>query len=260
MPRLAVYPPDEVERIARVAQRLGAVVDSIAADPPETSVALFDRLDRELAERGLSVVRAPIASEPRTWRTLTLGPKLPGGAHADDAYDANTPASVATLDVAVRDSDGWHADASRAFVLGVGDEGRARAQRLVDAANAVTRAGIVAIRPGGRWSDAMESMTEAAAGLGVEIVPGHDGHGIGRSPHERPRVPMTPGGGSLADFECRPGLVYTVEPIVREQISGFDRVPWYACREETVGVSAGGVRVLTQEAARDGLGKSGGGA
>ena len=172
----------------------------------------------------------------------------PVRAHADDTYDASTPTTPATLDVAVHDAEGWHADLARAFVVGCvgsgGNEGRVRAQRLVDAADAVTAAGVAAIRPGGRWIEAARAMGDEAARHGVEVVAGHDGHGLGRSPHERPRVPMAVTDTGLGDFECRPGLVFTVEPIVREARLGSERVPWCACREAMVAVTASGVRVL----------------
>lgn len=155
---------------------------------------------------------------------------------------------------------GWCADASRAVVVGGGEDGgasgpRARArQAIVDASRATTAAAVAAVAPGVRWSDVADIARRCAESLGFRLVPGFAGHGIGRSLHEPPRAPMYPG--PADDFTLRAGMTLTIEPILVtggvELCRGDDGWTYTtaddsdACQhEETVAVVRSGSIVLT---------------
>jgi len=149
---------------------------------------------------------------------------------------------------------GWCVDAARSVSVGESE----RAARLIGAAGRCSKRALGAIKPGVRWSRVASEIRDAAAERGVELLPGFDGHGIGRALHEPPRFWLTEGPQEeCPDFELRPGMVFTLEPIVTEQ-AGPVRVlddRWtvvladgsWACHEEiTVAVSGSGADVLTR--------------
>lgn len=185
------------------------------------------------------------------------------------------PGDVVTLDVALR-FEGWCADAARAVVVGGSPGGEApsardrfeRSGRLVAAAGACVDAAIAVLAPGRPWSFVARAAEDAARAAGVRLVPGYDGHGLGRELHEPPAAPIPmpasgPGRAGVQDFILRPGMVLTIEPIVLEPpASGGRQEPelvgtddgWTvlardrsrACHEErTVAVARGGPVVLT---------------
>ncbi len=165
---------------------------------------------------------------------------------------------LVTLDLAV-ELDGWFADGATTVVVGgVGEDGEG--ERLRRAGNAVLRAAIGAIGPGRAWSSVVGAAGLAAAVEGVLIVPGLDGHGIGRGLHEGPACPLVPGPG-FRDFVLWPGMVLTVEPVVVAGAVGPGSVAlvglddgWTVVtgslerasgEERTVAVTVDGRRVLT---------------
>ena len=173
---------------------------------------------------------------------------------------------LVTVDVGVR-VGAWCGDVADSVVVGRGAAGGPgdQAQQLVDATRAATRAAIDQIRPGVWWAEAGEAAVAAAGPFA--FVPGYVGHAIGRELHEPLRVlfvtdngePIKRGGPH--DFQLWPGMCFTVEPILAAEC-GQSRPPrivasedgWTvrlaegglaAQVEETVAVTAEGVRVLT---------------
>ena len=173
---------------------------------------------------------------------------------------------LVTVDVGVR-VGAWCGDVADSVVVGLnaaaglGD----LAQRLVDATRAATEAAIAQIKPGIWWSEAVGAAVDAAGPFA--FVPGYVGHAIGRELHGPLRVlfvtdngePIKRGG--RHDFRLWPGMCFTVEPILAAEF-GASRPPkavaaadgWTvrlaegglaAQVEETVAVTAEGVRVLT---------------
>lgn len=122
-----------------------------------------------------------------------------------------------TIDVSLR-VDGWCADA--AATLAVGNAGERR-RRLVEAARRAVSAGVTASTCGARWSSVAGAVQKSAADDGVKLISGYCGHGIGRDLHEPPRLPLVAGEVQRwleqhGDLVLRPGMVFTIEPIVTE--------------------------------------------
>lgn len=250
---LAVYTTDQIEHIAAVARAIDAGMRCVLAraEPGVHPSALAALLDEQLTSAGLAAV-AVFANVNNV------------AAHGVPGASPLSRGDVLTLDCVARDDAGWHADLAR--VVAVGDR-----QPLPDAAHAVTAAAIGAMHPGGRWREVVEAVRHAAAARGVSLVPGLGGHGVGRRPHERPAAVYTPFDPDRDDFEIRPGLVLTIEPVVCDgpeppdvvaepgplaavRVVGGRRC---ACREETVAVTSGGIQVLASGVPGGGLEKGG---
>jgi methionyl aminopeptidase len=115
---------------------------------------------------------------------------------------------VVKLDVTA-ELDGYMADAARTVVVGAGSE---TARRLIACVRAAFAQAMAVARAGTKVSEIGRAVEREVHRHGFVVVPGLDGHGIGRSIHERPPVP------NQYDPRQRDllteGLVLTVEPIV----------------------------------------------
>ncbi len=134
------------------------------------------------------------------------------------------PGDLVTVDVAA-ERDGWHADAAISWVISGPADGPRRG--LAAASARVTGAGVRAIRAGVDWAGVVGAMSAEAARLGAVLLPGFDGHAVGRSLHAPPRLPNHPD--DLAMFppvRLTPGMVVTVEPVVAPAGSDCVRDGW----------------------------------
>ncbi len=95
------------------------------------------------------------------------------------------------------------------FVVGRGSDD---AHRLVRAAWRSCLAGLVSVKPGGRFGDVGAAISRTAARLGCSVIRDYVGHGIGRAMHEEPRVVNF--GRQGQGTRIVPGMVFTVEPMV----------------------------------------------
>ncbi len=188
---------------------------------------------------------------------------VPGGRtlHAGDIVTVDTAATI------TGERGQWCLDAATTVVVGeagaqagLSGVGGSRAGMLAGAARAVLTSAIDAAQPGRTWADVAEAARRAATSAGVRLLGGYSGHGIGRRLHEPPRLDLGPNP-SPADAELvlRPGMVFTIEPIVIEGGSGAAGVSvaedgwtvrttdgaWAAHEERMVAVERWGSRVLT---------------
>jgi methionyl aminopeptidase len=112
------------------------------------------------------------------------------------------------LDVTV-EVDGYMADACE--TVGVGSI-KQESKRLMDCAEEAFRAGFSVLRPGARAFDIGKAVHKTVAARGYSVVKGLQGHGIGRTIHERPIIP------NFFDLGCSEvlteGLVFTIEPLI----------------------------------------------
>jgi methionyl aminopeptidase len=115
---------------------------------------------------------------------------------------------IICVDIGLR-LNGWCGDTCRTW--GVGKISPA-AQQLVEVTRQCLEAGIAAARPGGRTGDIGAAIQQIAEAHNFGIVREFGGHGIGKYPHESPFVAHygKPGLGT----ELRPGLVFTIEPML----------------------------------------------
>lgn len=147
--------------------------------------------------------------------SVSVNDEIMGAGDADRVLHAG---DLVTIDLAAS-VDGWHADAAVSFCIGCPETSAEASRRpqLVAASRAVTRAGVDAIGRSESWPAAVDSMHGRAAGLGVVILPGFWGHGLGRSMHELPRLPMHRGDLRQAGTDSqkiKPGMILAIEPVV----------------------------------------------
>ena len=166
---------------------------------------------------------------------------------------------IANIDATVK-LDGWHGDSSRMYPVGqIGP----RAQRLLDITHECLNLGVAAVKPGARFRDIGRAIQDHAHAARCSVVEDFCGHGIGRLFHDAPNVlhydasrSREPGTRSQADVEIRPGMFFTIEPMInlgRKEVKilsdGWTAVTrdksLTAQYEHTVGVTEDGVEVFT---------------
>lgn len=149
-------------------------------------------------------------------------------------------------------------DAARSVLAG---KGGSRARRLIEAARAACEAGIAALRPGQPLAVVAEAVEQTAQHYGVRVMPELGGHGVGRSVHEEPFVPL-----SLlhppSPVRAVEGMMLAIEPHlttgkgwITALPDGFtlrtkDKAP-VAVWEETVWIGAHGAEILTHAQKRE---------
>ncbi|MFI4917664.1 MAG: M24 family metallopeptidase [Phycisphaerales bacterium JB060] len=127
-------------------------------------------------------------------------------AHARPQAEPLREGQLVTLDLMLA-LNGWHADVADTVVVGGGGH------PIIDALDAVWRAGLSAVYPGVAWADVAAAMGAAADARGVRLVRGLAGHGIGLAPHELPSLPLVPGPSDPPVTLC-PGMAFTLEPAI----------------------------------------------
>ena len=166
----------------------------------------------------------------------------------------NTPlkaGDIVTIDVTVF-KYGFHGD--KAATLIVDDAANGTARRLMDTTERAMYRGIGEVRPDARLGDVGASIQEFVEAKGYSVVRDFCGHGIGRQFHEQPQVLHF--GERGTGRVLRPGMVFTVEPMVNEGDYHVDILPdgWTvktrdgrlsAQFEHTIAVTERGVRILT---------------
>jgi methionyl aminopeptidase len=253
--------PEEIQRMARAGALLWSLLQRAAelARPGITT----GQLDAWLHDQIRSAGAVPIMHGYRGQRGEAL--PFPAAAaicineevvHAIPGPRLLRPGDIVTLDCALS-LDGWCADAALTVLLGESDPQRTR---LAQAAREVLAAAIEAIRPGRPWSQVAVAAGGTAQQAGFELLGDFAGHGIGRSLHEPPAAafesPEHPAAAARLDFILRPGMAFTIEPVLVPGRAGVlaledgwtvltaDRAP-AAHEERTVAVTRTGVRILT---------------
>jgi methionyl aminopeptidase len=147
--------------------------------------------------------------------------------------------------------DGYHGDTSKTFWVGSPSP---VAQKLVQVTQECMLRGIAEIKPGARIGDIGAAVQEYAEVNGFSVVRDFVGHGVGKQFHTEPSIPHF--GRRGRGLRLRPGMVFTVEPMLNEGTCEFrilgDR--WTVVTrdgklsaqfEHTVAVTPGGVEILT---------------
>jgi methionyl aminopeptidase len=104
--------------------------------------------------------------------------------------------------------DGFYADACVTVPVG---PVAGRSARLMRAADAALKSGLVAATHGAPVRAVSQAVADEARRFGVSPLEDLGGHGIGRTIHEEPSVPNTPGDDPAL---LHAGLVITIEPIL----------------------------------------------
>ncbi len=209
--------------VARAGRVLNAALAGVRAQAlPGVTAGRLDELARQLLARAgarpaMLGYRDPQADAPfPAALSVSINDEIMGGS---DPGRVLRPGDLVTADLVV-ELNGWHADAAASWVVPGDHPAAARRARLASASAAVTRAGVEALGPGIPWEQVVRAMEGRAASLGVGILPGYDGHALGRSMHAPPRLACrldeldATGGRGLV---LRPGMVLTIEPVVVHQ-------------------------------------------
>lgn len=106
--------------------------------------------------------------------------------------------------------DGWCSDMAVTVIVGAGSK---EAKKLVAVTRESLMRGLAAVKPGNWVSDIGKAVQKHVEANGYSVVRDLVGHGIGREPHEDPRVP------NFFDPRMRPvriqeGMAICVEPMV----------------------------------------------
>ncbi|MEM8542883.1 MAG: type I methionyl aminopeptidase [Cyanobacteria bacterium P01_H01_bin.119] len=147
--------------------------------------------------------------------------------------------------------DGYHGDTSRTFLVG---NVSATARKLVAVTQASMMRGIAEVKPGARIGDIGAAIQAYAEANGFSVVRDIFGHGVGREFHTEPQIPHYGKRGS--GLKLRPGMVFTVEPMLNEGTCAFKLLAdrWTVITkdkkrsaqfEHTVAVTQEGVEILT---------------
>ena len=147
--------------------------------------------------------------------------------------------------------NGYHGDTSRMFLVG---NPSAVARKLVEVTQESMMRGIAEVKPGARVGDIGAAIQEHAEANGFSIVRDMVGHGVGREFHMEPQIPHYGKRGS--GLKLRPGMVFTVEPMLSEGTHNLKFLPdgWTVVTkdkklsaqfEHTVAVTKEGVEILT---------------
>ncbi|EGC35900.1 hypothetical protein DICPUDRAFT_32637 [Dictyostelium purpureum] len=160
---------------------------------------------------------------------------------------------IINIDVTVY-LNGYHGDTSATFPVGEIDEA---AKKLINIAQKALFVGMEAVKPGEQFKEigrAIQTMTHKHSfGVAAEFT----GHGIGKTFHCAPYVFQCV---NKFDFVMKPGMIFTVEPLVVESTTPFVEwemwddewtihtkdYGWSAQFEHTILVTEDGYEILTE--------------
>jgi methionyl aminopeptidase len=254
---IVIKTPEEIEKM-RVAGRLAAeVLDYIEPHVrPGVTTAELDRLCHDYMVNVQGTIPAPLNYAPPGYKPYpksicaSINHQVCHGVPGDKPLKKG---DIVNLDITVI-KDGWHGDTSRMFPVG---ETGILAKRLCAVTYECLWLGIAQVRPGGHLGDIGHAIQRHAESNGFSVVREFCGHGIGRQFHEEPQVLHygRPGAGA----ELRPGMVFTIEPMINAGKAAISELPdgWTivtkdrslsAQWEHTVLVTESGAEVLTLSA------------
>lgn len=217
--------PDEIDRIERAGRLLWSLLaeQAKAIRPGQSTQQIVSAMGSRIVDAGArpamdgacAVLGTPAPTTPRF--------PAPASVCIDDeamlavpGSRAIEPGSCITLDAAI-EVDGRYADAAIAAVIEPGPAS-ADAQRLVEAARQTTERACLACRAGRRWSQVARLIASTARGAGCGVVAGYAGHGVGRSLHTPPALPIGLADprrpGASGDPVLTEGMVLSIEPIL----------------------------------------------
>jgi methionyl aminopeptidase len=151
--------------------------------------------------------------------------------------------------------DGWHGDTSRMYAV---PPVKRRVERLMDVTFEAMWKGIEQVRPGARMGDIGAAIQRHAEAQRMSVVRDMVGHGVGRVFHDNPNVFHY--GKAGTGPEMRPGMIFTIEPMVNLGKPGLTILPdgWTAVTrdrepsaqfEHSVMVTEDGYEVFTRSPA-----------
>ncbi len=122
------------------------------------------------------------------------------------------------IDIGLR-LNGYCGDACVTYPVG---KISAQAEQLLDVTRECLNRGIQACRPRASIGDIGQAIHDYADSQGVSVVVEWGGHGIGKNLHEPPSVGHIRPANDAAMLRMRPGLVFTIEPMINLGTSEWD--------------------------------------
>lgn len=246
--RIKLHGPEAFEGM-RAAGRAGALVLDMLVDEVREGVST-ERLDDLARQFVFDHGWTPACLGYRGYTKTTCISLNHVVCHGIPAARPVRCGDILNIDVTVI-VDGWHGDTSRMYC--VGDVPR-KARRLMDVTWEALQRGLAAVRPGATVGDighAIQSYVEAQR---CSVVRDFCGHGLGRVFHDAPNIVHF--GRRGEGPELKPGMFFTIEPMVNLGKSGVTILPdgWTAVTkdrslsaqfEHSVGVTEDGIEIFT---------------
>jgi methionyl aminopeptidase len=245
---IKIHGPDGFEGMRRAGRLAAECLDMLVPEVvPGVSTERLDQLAREFI---LDAGALPACLFYKGYsHTLCISPNhvvchgIPGPRTLREGDIANIDVTVIV--------DGWHGDTSRMYGVG---EVPFRARRLVDTTYEGLERGLAAIKPGATLGDVGQAIQSYVESQRCSVVRDFCGHGVGRVFHDSPNILHY--GQMGAGTELRPGMFFTVEPMVnlgKHQVKlladGWTAVTrdksLSAQCEHSVGVTETGVEIFT---------------
>ena len=246
--KIPLHGPEGFEALRRAGRLVAECLDMIT--PHVVPGAVTGELDRLIREWTLDHGGLPACLGYRGYMKTTCISLNHVVCHGVPGARALREGDIVNIDHTVI-VDGWHGDSSRMWVVG---HVAPRAQKLVDVTYEALERGLAQVKPGARLGDIGHAIQSHVEKNRMSVVREFCGHGLGRVFHDAPNVLHygKPGVGEL----LRPGMVFTVEPMVNLGKPGTKVLPdgWTAVTrdkslsaqcEHTVGVTETGVEIFT---------------
>lgn len=214
-PQIKIKSPKDIEKM-RVSGQLVADCFALLKDSIQPGVTLRDldrRVEALIRERGAEPLYKGYRGNPPD------RPPFPGVicaavnneiCHGFPDNRKLRKGDIIGIDIGLV-NDGWCGDACVTFPVG---EISAAATRLLRVTKEAMYAGIEASQPGNTMDDVGKAIERHANKHGYSVVERWGGHGIGKDLHESPSVPHTDPRGQSPRIRIKPGMVFTIEPMV----------------------------------------------
>jgi Xaa-Pro aminopeptidase len=218
----------EIE-LLRNASRVSDVAQTTLAELCRTAGQSEMRMFAEISERAFEAAGAAISLTGE----LVTGERTrvvayPAGPHCRTTQ----PGDTALMDLSGRVNGYWF-DCTNTHVIG-GVEPTKEQRRYAKASQAACEAGMAALKPGAKASDASKAAAAAFASFGLPNAH-YTGHQVGVSVNEHPR--LVPYDHSIIE----PGMVFSVEP----GAYGGDAYPFGSRSEKMVLIREDGTEILS---------------
>ncbi len=213
---IRLHGPEDFDGMRRAGRLAAQCLDMIAGHvkPGVTTGALDDLIRQFVFDHG--AVSATIGYRGyRHASCISLNHVICHGIPSEKRINDG---DILNIDVTVI-IDGWHGDTSRMYWAGAP---KVKARRLVDATYDAMMAGLAVIKPGKSLRDVGRAIQTHAESQGFSVVRDFCGHGVGRVFHDAPNVVHYSeyrdrfGVHHAPDIELRPGMFFTVEPMINE--------------------------------------------
>lgn len=205
--RIFIKRPDQIEKIRECGKINTALLDEVT--PLIKEGITTEEIDHFIYERtkAYNAIPAPLNYEgfPKSVCT-SINSQVCHGIPASDVVLKN--GDIINIDVSTI-YNGYFGDSSRMFCIG--DVSKER-QLLVDRTKEAMYLGFDVVKPGNRFGDIGQVISDFAKKHNYSVVREIGGHGVGIKFHEPPFVSFVSRQGTGAVLES--GMIFTIEPMI----------------------------------------------